>query len=64
MADVKPKAFEYQFGGRCLTSGTPSTDPTIEAILDMIGGSRALYAPQGRLTLRFENPPDGGSSGA
>ena len=64
MAEVKPKAFEYQFGGRCLTSGAPPSDPTVEAVLNMIEGSRALYAPQGKMTIRFENPPEDSGSGA
>ena len=63
MADVKPTVYEYQLGGGCLT-GAPKDQATIDAILNAIEGSRALYGPQGRLTVRIENPPQDSVSGA
>jgi hypothetical protein len=63
VADYKPSTYEYQFGGRCL-AGAQTEDSVVEAVLNLIEGSRALYIPQGRLTIRFENRPEGGGSGA
>jgi hypothetical protein len=58
VADVKPTVYEYQLGGGCLT-GTQKDQAIVDAILNAIEGSRALYAPQGRLTVRIENLPQG-----
>jgi hypothetical protein len=63
VADNKPTAYEYQLGGGCLT-GVEKDEVAVNAILDAIEGSRALYRAQGRLTVRIENPPEDSGSGA
>jgi hypothetical protein len=61
VADVKPAVYEYQLGGGCLT-GAPKDQVIVDAILNAIEGARALYGPQGRLTVRIENPPEGSAA--